>query len=159
MTNISKLNTSLNSANTLETLQRQLWDYTAKHSLAKLSKYWLTLCSRMAVFDNESCWNFVYSLLTTRQAYFLKKYLGNRLSKKSHFIRVWPSNLHFYEYFKNGKMNFFQNPSLGRTPSALWIWLNKNCIIDLKIELSAININMPNYLPYLWFFIGPARSQ
>ena len=37
----------------------------------------------------------------------MKKYLGNRPSKKSHFIRVSPSDLHFYGYFKNGKMNFF----------------------------------------------------
>ena len=33
-----------------------------------------------------------------------KKYLGNWPSKKSHFIRVWPSNLHFYGYFKSSKI-------------------------------------------------------
>ena len=91
----------------------------------------------MAVFDDENCSNFVYSLFTTRGTYFLKKYLGNRPSKKSYFVRVWPSNLLFYGYFKNGKMNFFQNSSLGSTPSALLIWLKKYCTIDLKIELLA----------------------
>ena len=54
-----------------------------------------------------------------------KTYLGNRPSKKSRFIRIWPLNLHFYGYFKNGKINFFQNSSLGRTLSALLIWLKK----------------------------------
>ena len=117
-------------------------------------------CSRMALFDNESYWNFVYSLLSTRKKHISwKKYLDNRPSKKSHFIRVWPSNLHFYGYFKNGKMNFFQNSSLGRTPSALLIWRKKYCIIDLKIELSAISINISNYLPNLWFFFGPVNNK
>ena len=85
--------------------------------------------------------------------------LGNRPSKKSHFIRVLPSNLHFYGYFKNIKMNFFQNSSLGRTPSALLIWLKNILHNRLKIELSAININMPNYLPHLWFFFGPVNNK
>ena len=59
-------------------------------------------------FDSESCWNFVYSLLTTRKTYFLKKNIwGNQPSKKSHFIRVWPSNLHFYGYLKTVKWIFF----------------------------------------------------
>ena len=58
-----------------------------------------------------------------------KKYLGNRPSKKSRFIKVWPSNLHFNGYFKNGKMNFFWNSSLGSTPSALLTWLKNYCII------------------------------
>ena len=69
----------------------------------------------------------------------LKKKLGNRPSKKSLFIRVWPSNLHFYGCFKNGKMNFFQNSLSGRTPSALLIWLKtilhnrlKNWILSNK---------------------------
>ena len=43
--NFSKLNTSLNSVNTLKTLLRQSWDYTAKQFSVKLSKYWLTLIS------------------------------------------------------------------------------------------------------------------
>ena len=45
------------------------------------------------------------------------------LPKKSHFVRVWPSNLHFYGYPKKGTMNFFQRSSLGSTPSAQLIWL------------------------------------
>ena len=31
----------------------------------------------------------------------------------------------FYRIFKNGKMNNFQNSSLGSTPSALFIWLKR----------------------------------
>ena len=59
-----------------------------------------------------------------------KKYLGNRPSKKSHFIRVLSSHLHFYGYFK--KISF-QNSSLGSTLSALLIWLKRYCIIDLTL--------------------------
>ena len=66
------------------------------------------------------------TLLTTRKNIFPEKniWVTDR-PKKSHFIRACPSNLHFYGYFKNGKMNFFLNLSLRRTPSALLIWLKK----------------------------------
>ena len=79
---------------------------------------------------------------------FRKKYLGNRPFKKSHFVRVWPSNLYFYGSFKNCKMNFPQNWSSGGTPSALLSWLKNYYIIDLKIELSATNINITNDTPF-----------
>ena len=36
---------------------------------------------------------------------FRKKYLSNRPFKKSHFVRVWPSNLYFYRFFKNCNKN------------------------------------------------------
>ena len=32
-------------------------------------------------------------------------------------------------------------------------------IVDLKIELLAININIPNYLRHRWFFFGPVRPD
>ena len=85
-----------------------------------------------------------------------KKYLGNRPSKKSHFIRVWPSNLYLYGYFKNSQMNFFQNSSLGSTPLALLIWLQK--ILQNRHR----NWNISNkhkyvelFESYIWFFFGP----
>ena len=40
-------------------------------------------------------------------------------------------------------MNFSQNSSLGSAPSALGTWL-KNYVIDLKLELLAINMNITN---------------
>ena len=41
-------------------------------------------------------------------------------------------------------MNFSQNSSLGSTPSALLTWQKNYHIIDLKIELLAINMNITN---------------
>ena len=35
----------------------------------------------------------------------------------------------------------------------------KYCIIDLKLELLAININMPNYFRHLCFFFCPVNNK
>ena len=46
---------------------------------------------------------------------FRKTYRGNRPYRRSHFARVSPSNLHFYGFFKNCKMNVLKNSSLYST--------------------------------------------
>ena len=90
---------------------------------------------------------------------FRKNYLGNQPFKNSHFVRVRLSNLYFYGSFKNCKMNFSQNSSLGSTPLELLTWL-KNCyIFDLKIELLAINMNITNYSRHFCFFFGPVNNK
>ena len=86
---------------------------------------------------------------------FRKKYLRNRPFKKSHFVRVLPSNLYFYRSFKNCKMNFSQNSSLG-TPRLTW--LKNYYIIDLKIELLTINVNITNDSRHFRFF-GPVNNK
>ena len=65
----------------------------------------------------------------------------------------------FTDILKTVSMNFFQNSSLGSTPSALLIWLKKDCIIDLKIKLLAININMPHCFRHLCFFFGKVNNK
>ena len=89
---------------------------------------------------------------------FRKTYLGNWSFKKSHFVRVWPSNLYFYGSFKNCKMNFSQN-SLGSTPSALLTWLKNYYIIDLKIELLGIKYEYYERFLYSRFFFGPINNK
>ena len=54
--------------------------------------------------------------------------------------------------FKNCKMTLFQNSSLGSTPLVLLTRLKDYDIIDLKIELSAININIKNDFRHFVFF-------
>ena len=39
---------------------------------------------------------------------FRKKYLGNRPFEKSHFVRVCPSDLNFYRFFKTTKWFFLK---------------------------------------------------
>ena len=65
-------------------------------------------------------------------------------------------------------MNFSQNSPLGSTPSALLIWLKKLLynrlkknyyIIDLKIELLAINMNVMNDSRHFRFFFGPVNNK
>ena len=135
--------------------------YAERSSLTDINpKSYHLRISEDGSFSNESCWNLVCSLLTTRKTYFLKKkYLGNRPSKKSHFIRVWTSNLHFYGYFKNGKMNFFQNSSLGRTPSALLVRLKKILHNRLKNWIISNKHKYAELFPHLWFFFGPANNK
>ena len=113
----------------------------------------------MTVFDNRSCWNFVYGLHTTRGTHFQKKYLGNWPFKKWHFLRVWPSNLYFYGSFKNCKMNFSQNSSLGSTPSVLLTWPKTLLYNRLKIQLLAINMNITNDSRHFCFFFGPVNNK
>ena len=70
----------------------------------------------MRTFKNVRGWQFLtlkaaetlYIVCLPPKKHFLKKYLGNWPSKKSHFIRIWPSNLHFYRYFKTVKWFFFR---------------------------------------------------
>ena len=53
MKNFSKLNTSLNSANTLETLQHSHEIIQQQHYLAKFPKYWVTLI-RYSILKSSS---------------------------------------------------------------------------------------------------------
>ena len=55
-------------------------------------------------------------------------------------------------------MNLFQNSPLGSTPSALLTWQKKNYyIIDLKIELLEINMNIPNDSRHLLLLLWPSQ--
>ena len=56
-------------------------------------------------------------------------------------------------------MNFSQNSSLGSTPSALLTWLKNYYIIDLKIELLAINMSITNNSRHFRFFFGPVNNK
>ena len=51
-------------------------------------------------------------------------------------------------------MNFSQNSSLGSTPLALLAWLKNYYIMDLKIELLAINMTITNDSRHFRFFFG-----
>ena len=55
-------------------------------------------------------------------------------------------------------MIFSQNSSFGTTPSALLTWLKNYDIIDLKIELLAINMNITNDSRHFRFFFGPVNN-
>ena len=80
---------------------------------------------------------------TTKGTYFLKKYLANRPYKKITFYKGLTIKFAFFtDFLKNGKINFFSK-----------------FIIDLKIELLAVNINMMNYFRNLGFFFGPVNNK
>ena len=110
----------------------------------------------LRMFENPSFWQqklsawFAYD----QRNIFSEKYLGNRPFKKSHFIRVWPWNLHFYGSFKNCKINFFQNSPLGSTPSSLLTWLKNHDIIYLKINNK--HKCFERFSPFL-LFLGPVK--
>ena len=72
-------------------------------------------------------------------------------------IHVYINYIFLIKFLKTNK-NFFRNLTLGSTPSVLLIWLKNYCIIYLKIELLAININMPNNFRHLCFFFGPVNK-
>ena len=51
----------------------------------------------------------------------------------------------------------FLNSSLGSTP--LLTWLKNYYIIDLKIELFAINVNLTNDFRHFRFFFGLVNNE
>ena len=92
----------------------------------------------------------------TRGTYFQKKYLGTQPSE-SHILLGFDHQFFYsYGYFKHYKIAFFKIDHYGGTPSVLLTSL-KNCdLIDLKIELLAINMNMMNNF---CFFFGPVSNK